>query len=126
MAAVELDILSAANRNNEVINRRTAVHLFSDNWPVRRWASAWVSEQKTADPADELFEWLETASMDDVIGRLQPSRKTLDITANAVRLGSVSSADLHDPEALEPKAALLASAYTALDTFAVPYLEVEA
>ncbi len=41
MAAIELDVASAANRHNEIIDRSNAVHLFSDNWPVRRWASAW-------------------------------------------------------------------------------------
>src|SRR5215212_4623848 len=55
MAAIELDIAAAANRHNEVIDRPNAVHLFSDNWPVRRWASSWVAEQKTANPPSEVF-----------------------------------------------------------------------
>jgi len=54
MAAVELDLASATNRHNEAISRPTAVHLFSDHWPVRRWAAAWVAEQKTAPEPDRL------------------------------------------------------------------------
>ena len=126
MAAIELDVASAANRNNDVIDRRNAVHLFSDNWPVRRWASAWVSEQKTTQPPDEFFDQLETASTEQLLATL-PDAVGLESSANATRVGEVSAESFDDPAALVGPVCQLAAAYAALGPdFTVPYLEVEA
>lgn len=124
MAALELDIAAARNRHDEVIERRNAVHLFSDNWPVRRWASAWVSEQKTTDAPDETFEELETISADDIVGELRGPALAAKVTGSAVRLGSVDLANFASPDALASSVALLAAAYAEMDSFTVPYLEV--
>ena len=43
-AALELDILSAAYRHDDLLERSTALHLFSSAFPFRRWAEAWLSE----------------------------------------------------------------------------------
>ena len=125
MAAVELDIAAAANRHNDVIDRPNAVHLFSDNWPVRRWASAWVAEQKTAEVADPYFDWLESAAADDLVAELPPSSSaTFDGRASCI--GSVSQADFDSPESLRSAVTSLAAVYASLkDSFTVPYLEVE-
>src|SRR5437868_436451 len=56
-AALELDILSAAYRHDDLLERSTALHLFSSAFPFRRWAEAWLSEQKTLAP-DPLFDEL--------------------------------------------------------------------
>lgn len=124
MAAIELDIAAARNRHDEVIERRNAVHLFSDNWPVRRWASAWVAEQKTADTVDPIFEELESISASDIAAELQGPKLASTIEGSAVRLGSVSSADFESPEALSSSVALLAAAYAEMRSFTVPYLDV--
>src|SRR5690242_11765845 len=55
VAGLELDILSAAHRHNDLLERPTALHLFSSTFPFRRWAEAWLSEQKTID-RDPLFD----------------------------------------------------------------------
>jgi hypothetical protein len=48
-AALELDIEAAARRHDDATaGRTTALHLFSDELPFRRWATAWLAEQKTA------------------------------------------------------------------------------
>ena len=125
MAAMKLDIAAARNRHDdEVIERRNAVHLFSDNWPVRRWASAWVAEQKTADPVDGIFE--ETREhLRRRHRRLAPGSETRSmVTGTAVRLGSVNAADFRSPQALASSVATLAGAYAEMDGFTVPYLEV--
>ena len=73
MAAVELDIAAAASRHNNVIDRPNAVHLFSDTWPVRRWANAWVSEQKTqasTSSAQDYFAGLEKATAETLLAKL--------------------------------------------------------
>jgi hypothetical protein len=124
MAAVELDIAAAANRHNEVIDRPNAVHLFSDNWPVRRWACSWVAEQKTADPPADLFEELESISNDALASALSGSGPDTAGSGTAVRVGEVRVADLESAASLAPLVAQLASAYASADRFVVPYLEV--
>lgn len=131
MAAVELDLAAAAGRHNEILDRPNAVHLFSDNWPPRRWAGAWVAEQKTAAPPDEFFEWLEKVSSTGVMDNLRvrrSERKRVAVTepkGRVLRVGFISRGDLESPEQLEPAVTQLATAYTDLGDFAVPYLEVE-
>jgi hypothetical protein len=124
MAAAELDIAAARNRHDEVIERRNAVHLFSDNWPVRRWTSAWVAEQKTADPPDSFLEELETITDDEITQRLRGADLKTPIAGTAVRLGTVDKTAFDSADALAPSVALLAAAYVEMDGFTVPYLEV--
>ena len=47
-SALECAVLSAARRHQEVLVRQSAIHLFSDQLPVKGWALAWLREQKTA------------------------------------------------------------------------------
>src|SRR5665811_1685767 len=96
MAAIELDIAAASNRHNEIVDRRNAVHLFSDNWPIRRWANAWVSEQKTTTPPDSLFEELESSSADDIVAALRQGQRSA-VSGKAVRIGSVDRSALDSP-----------------------------
>lgn len=124
MAAVELDIIAAKNRHDEIIDRSNAVHLFSDNWPVRRWASAWVAEQKTSDPADALFEELETVTEERLVADLSTRSVSVDISGQAVRVGTVRPADFESAAALAPIVQQLASTYAEMGSFVVPYLEV--
>src|SRR5680860_350034 len=46
-AALQLDISVAARMHDELLGRSTALHLFSDLLPCRRWATGWLAEQKT-------------------------------------------------------------------------------
>lgn len=124
MAAAELDIAAARNRHDEIIERRNAVHLFSDNWPVRRWASAWLAEQKTQDPPDPFFQMLETISLEDIAKTLRMPDLTTSIRGTAVRLGTIDRAAFDSPDDLAPSISLLAGAYTEMVSFTVPYLEV--
>ena len=122
MAAIELDIAAAANRHNEIIDRRNAVHLFSDNWPVRRWAAAWVAEQKTSVPPDEFFEQLETMTTEEAMSSLElAGSKSPAVNGRAVSVGSVGRAVFDSPDSLAPKVADLAAVYAHLGReFAVP------
>lgn len=124
MAAAELDLAAARHRHDEVIERRNAVHLFSDNWPVRRWASAWVAEQKTKDPPDLYFETLETLSAEEITERLRGPDLKATISGTAVRLGTMSQAVLESPDGLAPTVALLAAAYSEMTNFTVPYFDL--
>jgi len=122
-AAVELDIAAARNRHDEIIERRNAVHLFSDNWPVRRWASAWVAEQKTASPADEFLTQVETMALDEIVIQLGMVGQAISGTAN--RLGTISRSTFDSPHHLTGKVVQLGAAYAGMRDFAVPYFEVD-
>lgn len=124
MAAVELDVAAARNRHDEIIERTNAVHLFSDNWPVRRWASAWLAEQKTADPPDEFLAKLEVIADEEIAELLRVPGAKPAISSNAVRVGAVHRDALGSIEELAGSVRTLASVYTDMDAFAVPYLEV--
>lgn len=124
MAAVELDVAAARNRHDEIIERTNAVHLFSDNWPVRRWASAWLAEQKTADPPDAFLAELEVIADEEIAELLRVPGADQVISSNAVRVGAVRRDELGSVEALVGSVRTLASVYASMDTFAVPYLEV--
>lgn len=124
MAAAELDIAAARNRHDEIVERSNAVHLFSDNWPVRRWASAWVAEQKTADPPDDFLVTLETIADDEIVALIRANRSTPAISGNAVRVGTVRPDAFGSADQLAESVRMLASTYADMNAFAVPYLEV--
>lgn len=125
MAAVELDLASAANRHNEVINRSNAVHLFSDHWPVRRWTAAWVAEQKTASRSDAIFEQLESATLDQIEAEIgSGGRAAMEPAQGALRVGTIERSLLADTATIAAAVRHLGHSYVGLDTFVVPYLEV--
>lgn len=125
MAAVELDLASAANRHNDIIDRPNAVHLFSDRWPVRRWTAAWVSEQKTEDPPSAIFEQLETTTLDAIEACLRADKKPrVESLGDALRAGSIERSILQEPAAVADAVRTLAAAYVGRETFAAPFLEV--
>ena len=127
MAALEVDMAAAANRHNEIIDRPNSLHLFSDNWPVRRWTNAWVAEQKTVQQPDQLFEELETATLDGISDALADQNSApRDPAGQVLPLGSVSQADLVSLDEISPLVRKLAAAYAHLDErFAVPYFEIQ-
>ena len=125
MAAVELDMASATNRHNDVIDRPNAVHLFSDRWPVRRWATAWVAEQKTEDEPSEIFELLETATLEAIEADLCIDEKPkVESLGDALRVGTIERSLLGEPAAVADAVRTLVAAYVGLETFAAPFLEV--
>lgn len=129
-AALELDIEAAARRHaNATGARTTALHLFSDELPYRRWARAWLAEQKTAREPSPLLD--EIASWDLDTGRRTLATWTGQITAAEVvgeglRVGALSRAELEDPAALTAAAQLLAGTYLSIDGhFRVPYFDLQ-
>jgi hypothetical protein len=124
MAAVELDVAAARNRHDEIIERTNAVHLFSDSWPVRRWASAWLAEQKTADPPDEFLAKIEVITDEQIADLLRVPGAKPAISSNAVRVGSVHRDALGSLEELAASVRTLATTYADMGAFAVPYLEL--
>ena len=114
--------MSAARRHDDIIGRATALHLFSSAFPFRRWAEAWLAEQKTLSPDplfDELAGW-------DLAGALETLRDwTAEVPAGervgeGLLLGQLTSDQLNDAETSLPYARLLAAAYLDQDSYLRP------
>ena len=129
--ALELDVLSARRRHDDALSaRRSALHLFSDELPFRRWAAAWLSEQKTAPDVDELLYELggwdngtATKRLREWTGAPEPG----ETIGGGLLLGRVPEHHLQDRAALETIARRLASAYLGLDgPFRAPYFDLAA
>ncbi len=115
-AALQLDISAAARMHDEMLGRSTALHLFSDLLPFRRWATGWLAEQKTTDVDSELLAKLEAWTASQAVSTLRefcgdiepPQGETL---GNGLLLGRLSSADLDDPAMLLRTARMLGVSY---------------
>jgi hypothetical protein len=129
-AALELDIESAARRHHDATAaRRTALHIFSDELPFRRWATSWLAEQKSVtdtDPLfDELAEWdLSTARAAIIQWAGIPPRA--EAVGEGLRVGALTRAETDDADALMLVARSLASTYARIDgSFRVPYFDLQ-
>jgi hypothetical protein len=115
-AALELDIAAATVMHNELLGRSTAMHLFSDLLPFRRWSLAWLAEQKTVADPDPLLGTLEAWTADASTDALQawcgstdsPRGKPL---GEGLLVGRITATELAEPATLHQIARLLAGAY---------------
>ncbi len=126
-AGLELDIISAAHRHEDLLARPTALHLFSKALPFRRWADAWLAEQKTLEP-NSLFDELTGWTVDGAIATIRswagdtpPGERVGD----GLLLGQINQADLTDEADLYPYARLLAASYLDQDAgLRPPYFDL--
>jgi hypothetical protein len=115
-AALQLDVSAAARMHDELLGRSTALHVFSDGLPFRRWATGWLGEQKTTEGVADLITTLETWSADQAISTLRSWCGGLDSAegeslGSGLLLGRLSSSDLEDPGVLLQTARLLCVSY---------------
>ena len=115
-AALELDVTAATAMHNELLRRSTALHLFSDLLPFRRWACGWLAEQKTTVYSEPLLEELEGWTADLATSAMRTWCVGADGTrgeelGEGLRLGQLGEADVADSAALRNIALLLAAAY---------------
>ncbi len=128
-SALEGDILSAVARHEEVLGRPTAIHLFSDWLPAKRWAIGWLREQKVAGQADGFLSrvrgWNRETAVRDIgeWAAVQPPEGT--ILAEGRGLGSLRGRELQAPERVEAIIRLLAAAYVyEPEVFRFPYFDL--
>jgi hypothetical protein len=115
-AALQLDVSAAARMHDELLGRSTALHLFSDGLPFRRWATGWLAEQKTTEGIADLITTLETWTADQAVSALRDWSGGIDSSGgealgNGLLLGRLSSVDLADPGVLIQTARLLCASY---------------
>jgi hypothetical protein len=126
-AALELDILSAARRHDDLLGRSTALHLFSSAFPFRRWAEAWLSEQKTLEP-DPFFDQLAGWDLDSSLVALRSwvgDSPGGEPVGDGLLLGQISQSELEDEAELLPYARLLVAAYIdQAGTLRPPYFDL--
>jgi len=102
--------------HEELLGRSTALHLFSELLPFRRWAIGWLAEQKTAPQPDPLLlsleSWTAENSIDSLVawcgGAKRPQGERL---GDGLFLGRLTAAEIDDPATLHHTACLLAAAY---------------
>ena len=126
VAALELDILSATRRHNEAAEGRgTALHLFSDELPFRRWSTSWLADQKVHRERNSIFSELGSWDLADArssLMRWTRCEPAPEIVGNGLLLGELTPGELQDEEVLLSSARLLASCYPQIDSpFRVPY-----
>lgn len=128
-AGLELDVLSAQRRHEDALSgRASALHLFSDELPFRRWASAWLAEQKTATDVADLLTELE--GWDDGtarrrLGEWAGEPGPGEVLGDGLLLGRVARPDSDDEAASALLARRLAASYVGLvGTFRAPYFDL--
>jgi len=131
VAALELDILSATRRHNEAAKGRgTALHLFSDELPFRRWATSWLADQKVHGERDRIFSELESWNLTDACASLMRwagHEASPEVVGNGLLLGELNPGELQDEEMLLSSARLLAACYPQIDSpFRLPYFNLRA
>lgn len=115
-AALQLDVSAAARVHDELLGRATALHLFSDALPFRRWTTGWLAEQKTSDRGLDLLTSIETWSDDEAVATLRDWGGPIDPPAgeplgNGILLGRLETGELDDPALLLQTACALCMSY---------------
>jgi hypothetical protein len=114
-AALELDVLAAGKIHDELLGRSTALHLFSDLLPFRRWALGWLAEQKTVREPDPLLTTLEAWAGGDPADTVRTwcgtTRTSGEQIGDGLHLGRLSAAEIADPVSMREAVRMLAAAY---------------
>jgi hypothetical protein len=115
-AALQLDVSTAARMHDELLGRSTALHLFSDLLPFRRWAAGWLAEQKTSDAGNDLLGTYEAWTVGEAVSALRDWCEPVDRApgeslGNGLLLGRLTSNELDDTALLLQVARQLGGAY---------------
>lgn len=116
-AALQLDVSAATRMHDELLGRSTALHLFSDLLPFRRWATGWLAEQKTSDDGHDLLAAFEAwGDIDQAVSTLRDWCDPIDPASgeslgNGLLLGRLSGTEVEDPVLLMQIARRLSASY---------------
>jgi hypothetical protein len=127
-AALELDIASATRRHDDLLSRHTALHLFSDQLPFRRFALAWLAERKTDEPhplISELQELDEAGTRALIEANAAMPPPSGERVGDGLLLGRLDALELEDDAILDATARSLAAAYPSQPgEFIPPYFDL--
>lgn len=128
--ALELDLISAIRRHDDLLERPTALHLFSDQFDFRRLAGAWLAEGKT-DGNEPLLDRLEGWTTEQAIQDLRtwtggPTPRG-EAIGNGFLLGTLAREELDDAPRMKSVEKHLAAAYLDQGTeLRPPYFDLAA
>ena len=126
--ALELDILSAARRHEDVLKRPTAAHLFSDWLPFRRRAVAWLAERKTSSDRsfiERLAGWDIDAARAEIGTWVGETAIESEVVGPGLRLGSLDTATLaHETNLVETARRLAVHYLDKSPEFRPPYFDL--
>jgi len=115
-AALELDMAAAARMHDELLGRPTALHLFSDLLPFRRWAAGWLAEQKTTEETNSLLSTLEAWTTETALESVrawseQNQAPRGECLGEGLLVGRMTAIELAEVSKLKSTAQVLAAAY---------------
>jgi hypothetical protein len=113
-SGLELDVLSASRRQEQILARPTALHLLSDWLPFRRLALARLAECKTAGSGpllDRLAAWDLDAATRDLAEWTAGAQQSAEVVGPGLLLGTLTPTELEDEVALRSVAKQLCAAY---------------
>jgi hypothetical protein len=115
-AALQLDVAAGARLHNELLGRSSALHLFSDGLPFRRWTTGWLGEQKTSDDGRDFLTSLESWTEDQLVSALREwcgasDRRSGEPLGNGILLGHLGANELEESGMLLRIAQQLCLAY---------------
>jgi hypothetical protein len=113
-AALELDVAAASYRHSQLLERETALHLFSDHLPFRRFALAWLAETKTQEEPVELLRALSDSDEAAVRALVEGEASTPasgEVIGNGLLLGRLEPGEVEDEDVLLSVVRRLAGGY---------------
>ena len=120
---VELAMESARVRHEQLLERSTQVHVFSDYLPFHRQLRDWLIERKLERDFEPL-EWVRSASVDDLRAKL-PTPASGERRAGGLYLGQLQRSRLDDEEAVAAALSTLLAGFAGLnDEFVAPYVDL--
>lgn len=120
---IELAMESARVRHEQILERSTQVHLFSDYLPYHRQLRNWLIERKLEGDCQPL-EWVRTASIDELRSEL-PDPAEGERRSGGLYLGEVQRTALDDADALAEVMNLLLAGFASLgQEFVAPYVDL--
>lgn len=129
-AALQIDVAAAARIHDELLGRATALHLFSDGLPFRRWAVGWLAERKASEDEHALLRSLEAWNKDSAVAALREWCGAMhprdgESLGNGILLGRVEASRLGDPRMqLEVAQALCLSYLDQAGAIRPPYFDL--
>ena len=129
-SGLELDVLSASRRQEQILARPTALHLFSDWLPFRRLALAWLAERKTAGSGpflDRLAAWDPETATRDLAEWTAGAQQSAEAVGPGLLLGTLTPMELENEVALRSVVKQLGAAYLEQDAeLRPPYFDLVA
>lgn len=122
-SGVELAMESARVRHEQLLERSSQVHLFSDYLPFHRQLRDWLIERKLERDFMPI-EWIRSASVDELKAIL-PDPTIGERRASGLYLGTLQRSRLGDDAAVAEVLDVLLAGYASLDEeFVAPYVDL--